>query len=499
MNIMPPARFFAALITLAAPVTSPAHHAAGFDGLHRQIEAIRRDASVPGAALVIVDRDGIVLADAFGVADIDTGAPVTPDTMFRIGSVTKIFTAAALVLLDRREDFSLDDPVSRYVPGGMFFNEWDDEQAITVAHLLEHTSGFHDWTKAEFEHNVALDLEAGLAFSPRSRTSHWKPGLHSVYSNSNYGLAGLVLERVSGKSYEAFIRESLFAPLEMHSATSLQARTNRLATGYDRDGVTPIPYWHMIQRPAAAINATPREMGSLVSMLLNDGKHSQRSVLTPAEIARIESPHTSLAARNGLRFGYGLGVYAQYRDGFTFMGHGGDGDGYLSRFGYCRQLGVGYFVAINSFNPPALEQLRRTIETALMRDHRPPPPPPIASPGKDRLQHYAGRYALATWRFDWQSDTSLQRRLLVTVADDGRLFIEEQSGNREALLAVTGRAFRRTGDSGATSGFFEDGERLYFQDGENWVKVEGLADSKSDEASSTEDNLTVREAEDQRN
>ncbi len=493
---MASARFLAALIALGVPVAGLAHHAADFDGMHRQIESIRNDAGVPGAAVVIVDRDGIILTDAFGVADNDSGVPVTADTVFRIGSVTKIFTAAALVQLDRREDFSLDDPVSRHVPAGMFFNEWKDEQAITVAHLLEHTSGFRDWTRAEFDHNVELDLEDGLAFSPQSRTSRWKPGLHSVYSNSNYGLAGLVLERVSGKRYEALIRESLFAPLEMHTATSLQARTRNLATGYDRDGVTPIPYWHMIQRPAAAINATPREMASLVSMLLNDGRYGQQSVLTPAEVARIESPRTSLAARNGLRFGYGLGIYAQYRDGFKFMGHGGDGDGYLSRFGYCRQLGVGYFVAINSFNPPALAELRRTIETELARDHRPPPPPPIASQDKDRLQHFSGQYALAASRFEWQSATSSPRRLVIRVADDGRLFTREQDGEPEALLAVDQHTFRRTRDSGATSGFFEDGERLYFQDDDNWIKVGELPDDDRADASSTENDSEVRNAAD---
>ncbi len=499
MNLLASAGCVVALITLAAPVASSAHHNADHDAdhdrLHREIEDIRRETGVPGAALVIVDRNGIVLADAFGVADNASGIAVTPDTVFRIGSVTKIFTAAALVQLDRRDDFSLDDPVSDYVPSGMFFNEWEDEQPLTVAHLLEHTSGFRDWTKAEFDYNVALELEDGLAFSPQSRTSHWKPGLHSVYSNSNYGLAGLVLERVSGKRYEAAIHDALLAPLGMHSATSLQERTRNLATGYDRDGVTPIPYWHMIQRPAAAINASAREMASLVSMLLNEGRYGQQSVLTPAEIARIESPRTSLSARNGLRFGYGLGMYAQYRDGFTFMGHGGDGDGYLSRFGYCRQLGIGYFVAINSANPDALGRLRRAIEAELTRAKQAPPAPPVAAPGKAWLHRYAGHYVLATWRFDWQSASGSQRKLVVTIADDGRLFTREQSGEPETLLAVTKRTFRRTRDGGATSGFFEDGAELHFQDEENWVKVGDLADDSRADFTSTEEDLTLRHSE----
>ena len=477
MNAAVTAASLVIIIALTSPVTGLAHHAADFDELRRTIDDIRIDAGVPGAAVVIVDRDGIIWEANFGIADTGTGEPVNPDTVFRIGSVTKIFTAAALVQLDRREDFSLNDPVSRHVSAGMFFNEWEDGQPVTVAHLLEHTSGFQDWTKAEFDHNIELDLEDGLRFSPRSRTSHWKPGLHSVYSNANYGLAGLVLEQVAGRHYETVVQDMLFAPLGMQSATSLQARTMNLASGYDRDGVTPIPYWHMIQRPAAAINARPREMAALVSMLLNEGQYKQHTVLTSAEIARIESPRTSLAARNGLRFGYGLGIYTQYRNGFEFMGHGGDGDGYLSRFGYCRQLGVGYFVTFNSANQRTLGQLRRAIEKALTRDHQPPPAPPIAQISRQQLHSYTGRYDLAAWRFDWQSDANRSRRYLqVTISADGRLFTREEGEKRNALLPVSAHTFRRANDGGATSGFYEEGGHLYFQEDDSWIKVEGLAE-----------------------
>lgn len=467
---------FTVCLAPSCPVPVLAHHATDFDRLQRKIEDIRENANVPGASLVIVDRNGIVWDADFGLADRDSATPVTADTVFRIGSVTKIFTAAALVQLDRDDNFSLDDAVAAHVPAGLFFNQWEDKHPVTVANLLEHTSGFRDWTKAEFDHNVPLDLEDGLAFSPQSRTSRWKPGLHSVYSNANYGLAGLVLERVSGQSYETLVQQRLFAPLGMHSATSLQERTRNLATGYDRDGETRIPYWHMIQRPAAAINARSREMAALVSMLLNDGHYKQQMVLSPAEIARMESPRTSLAARNGMHFGYGLGMYAQYRNGFLFMGHGGDGDGYLSRFGYCRQLGIGYFVTFNSASQRTLGAFRRAIEKELTRGHAPPARAPDADLSTDQLQAFTGRYAPAAWRFEWQSGANRSRRsLLVSMSADGRLYTKKQDGKPEELVAVSARTFRREGDGAATSGFFRDEARLYFQGKDNWVKVkEGL-------------------------
>lgn len=461
------------LLMIAAPNDGRAHHAAAdFEELRRTIDDIRTEAGVPGAALVVADRNGIIWSTGFGVADNVSREAVTPDTVFRIGSVTKVFTAAALVQLARRDDFSLGDAVSKHLPPGLFFNRWQHTQPITVAHLLEHTSGFNDWTKAEFDYNIPVSLEQGLAFSPQSRTAQWRPGMHSVYSNSNYGLAGLVLERVSGRDYEAVIRNALFTPLGMLSATSLQARTTNLATGYDSDGTTQIPYWHMIQRPAAAINATPREMGALVTMLLNQGRYRGHSVLTPDEIQRMESPLTSLAARNGLRFGYGLGMYPYYRNRFAFMGHGGDGDGYLSRFGYCRQLGVGYFVAINSYNGGALRRMRRAIEEQLTRDHHPPPPPPVVQLDADLINRYTGNYALAAWRFDWQS---AGRNLLVGVAADGSLYTENGSGKRMPLLAVSDNTFRRANENSATAGFFEADGKLYFEEDDSWVKVANAA------------------------
>lgn len=456
------------VLALSAPCGAGARHEGGnFKELHDAIDAIRADTNVPGAALVIVDHNGIVSAAEFGVADNGSRQPVTPDTVFRTGSVTKIFTAAALVQLARREDFSLDDAVSTHVAPGLFFNRWQSEQPITVAQLLEHTSGFRDWTRAEFDYNIPVSLEQGLALSPRSRTAQWKPGMHSVYSNSNYGLAGLVLERVSGQDYEASVRDQLFIPLGMQSATSLQSRTRNLATGYDSDGTTVIPYWHMIQRSAAAINATPREMSAMVTMLLNDGRYRGQTVLTPEEIRRMETPLTSLAARNGLRYGYGLGMYSHYRDHFRFMGHGGDGDGYLARFGYCRQLGVGYFLTINSFNSRALRRMRRAVEEQLIRDHKSPKAPGLAKLDSELTRRYTGHYSLAAWRFGSRPP---QRSLQVGIAPDGSLYTEDRSGNRTPLLAVSNNLFRRAGENSATSGFFQTDGTLYFEDDDSWVK-----------------------------
>ncbi len=382
------------LVLSASGMAAP--KAVDFEQLQRQIEHLRVEHQVPGAALV-VDHNGIAWSVGLGVADKTTREPVTPDTTFRIGSISKIFTAAALVQLARQQDFDLNDELAAHIGPGLYFNRWQAGHPITVAQLLEHTSGFRDWTKAEFDHNDATpaSLEEGLAFAPESRTTHWKPGLHSVYSNANYGLAGLVLEHVAAQSYEDVVRDKMFVPLEMRSATSLPARTSGLATGYSQNGFSPMRYWNMIQRPAAAINATPREMAALVSMLLDYGFYNGETVLSASEVARIETPTTSLAARNGLEFGYGLGIYQYYRNGFVFRGHGGDGDGYLSRFAYCRDLGIGYFVTINSAHHLAMSEMYAAIENEITRGHDAPEVPETTVLDEHLLHHYSGHYELA--------------------------------------------------------------------------------------------------------
>lgn len=461
-----------ALMVPVAGMSAPT--AADYQRLQRQIEEIRVEHSVPGAALVIVDYDGIAWSVGLGVADKDTRKPVTPDTVFRIGSISKIFTAAALVQLSRQNNLDLNDELTKHIAPDLFFNRWHTEKPITVAHLLEHTSGLRDWTKAEFDHNdrTPASLEDGLAFSPQSRTTHWKPGLHSVYSNANYGLAGLVLEHVSEQSYEDVVHDRLFMPLEMHSATSLPARTTGLATGYSRNGFSPMRYWNMIQRPAAAINATPREMAALVSMLLAYGDYKGVDVLSASEVERIETPTTSLAARNGLQFGYGLGIYRYYRNGFVFFGHGGDGDGYLSRFAYCRDLGLGYFVTINSAHHTALNKIYAAIENEITRGHVTPEAPAPALLDQHVLHRYSGHYVLAAWRFSWTSPSSVAQRSIDVLPDaDGNLRIEYSDGDYATLIPVNQSEFRRFDEREATSGFFEEDGQLFFQEGDNWVKV----------------------------
>lgn len=441
--------------------------------LASQIEAMRTGMQIPAAGLAIVSADAVLLARGFGVKDLESREPADADTLFRIGSITKAFTGVALLMAQEDGALALDDPVRRHLPEPPYANPWEATHPVTIAQLLELTAGLQDMSKAEFDFNTPLSLAEAFALEPASRTVRWKPGLHAVYTNNGAGIAAAALEQATGRPYEDFVRERIFAPLAMDTASLADdaATRARLATGYAEDGHTVIPYWHILYRPAGAINASAREMAGFVRMLLDRGRAGDRPLLAEDSIARLETPATSLAARSGLAFGYGLGVYAHYRRGLLFQGHGGDGDGYHSYFAYNRDTGLGYFVVINVDRRGALRRMAALIENWIATGV-PRPNGSTAEVEDSTLQRYAGRYELAAWRYPWQTRVETAKETLTVELREGRLFTVHASGRRSALIPVNARHFRREHEPGATSAFVEDDDgRLYFQEDENWIRV----------------------------
>lgn len=168
---------------------------------------IDRNASSGYSGAVLVSRGGdILVSKGFGLADKESGKPYTADTVVDILSITKQFTAAAILKLQEQGALSVNDPVTRF-----FDDVPDDKKSITLHHLLTHTSGLKDSFEGDYSRVTRDDLERSI----------WKSRLLSVpgeeysYSNVGYGLLGIVIEKVSGKSYEAFLNENLFQPAGM--------------------------------------------------------------------------------------------------------------------------------------------------------------------------------------------------------------------------------------------------------------------------------------------
>ena len=448
-----------AFLSACLPTLWAADNARDLSPLIDRLDAIRQEDAVPAFSVVLVDRDAVLMTATRGYADLAERRPAGPDTRFRIGSITKTFTGMALLLAESAGEVSLDRAIPELIADPPYENPWVGTHPITLAQLLEHTAGFQDWVGDEWNLNDPLPLAAALAYRPGSRTARWPPGFHSSYSNSGAGVAARVFELLTDSDFESFVDERIFTPLGMDTATFLAQGENLelLATGYDSDGTSIIPYWHVIFRPAAAISLRPDDMAALIRLLLNRGRHDGDRFLTPDLVSRMEHPRTTLAARAGLDYGYGLGIYQWQHNGHSLFGHGGDGDGYLAHFGYSLESGRGYFVVINVFRYPPLRRLRAELEdwvTAGLRT-----PSPVIADASD-LTRYTGTYRQVTKRFGPLPPTAT----VEVLERQGRLYTKGGDSRERPLLPVAEPMFRRPGQTVATTIFVTGGDgRRYLQ------------------------------------
>jgi hypothetical protein len=208
-------------------------------------------------------------------------------------------------------------------------------------------------------------------------------------------------------------------------------------------------------------------MAAFLQLLINRGCHGGKRLLSATSIERMEAPATTLAARQGLHYGYGLGNYQSLRDGVMFHGHGGDGDGYLAHYAYNRDTGRGYFVVINAFKHDALRAIRTLIERRLIQGVKRPQAPFVLL-AEEVLRSYTGSYSPVTWRFPWQD----KKESIRITFEQGSLYLHERTGGRKRLIPVSRYHFRFEDETVATMAFieYEDGERYLQGDVGNFRK-----------------------------
>jgi CubicO group peptidase (beta-lactamase class C family) len=456
-------RMLGLLLSLGLILLSPPGSGASSEmTLKETINSIRRDHNISAAGYLVVTNRSVQAIETLGTTDLTGHVPFRPDHLIRIGSITKTFTALATSVLAEQNILRLDQTVAEFLPYPPFDNPWATTNPVTIEQLLEHTAGLHDLSKKEFAFNRPVDLATAFAVDPRSRRIAWPPGLHSSYSNSGAGIVSAVIEAVTGAHFADFVRKAIFEPLNMASATFVLNADDRedLVTGYDRDGRTPIPYWHTLYPAFGGISVSVRDMIPFVQLFLNRGTINHYSLLSREGITRMEHPLSTLAARAGLSYGYGLGLYQFQHSGISFYGHGGDADGYLSFFAYSPQLQRGYFVVINAFVTEALTEMRMAIQDDLVGSHA-----LVKNEGvtlsDTQLKLLSGEYLAATKRFAGGSD----RDRITVSADGGSLYTSASNSTRLELLAEGPWLFRRAGESVATTAFIPCGDRIYLQGG----------------------------------
>jgi CubicO group peptidase (beta-lactamase class C family) len=221
----------AATIAIAADKeTSPALASSLREKIDALVRAQPARGVTPGIAVAIAKNGRTIYEQAAGVRDVASHAPMLVTTPQAIGSTTKQFTAAAILLLQQEKKLSIDDKLSKYVP------EYTHGNEVTLRQMLNMVSGISDNDPAIYGDHLIEPIARKEIFANLNKLPlMWKPGTHMVYTNTNYNLLGLVVERVSGQSYLAFLRERVFTPLGMSSTSTVDQPPPDMAAGYHHD------------------------------------------------------------------------------------------------------------------------------------------------------------------------------------------------------------------------------------------------------------------------
>ncbi len=364
------------------------------DELRQRIEKVVTDQKVPAIGIALVNRDGPVWVAGWGKADLQSGRAANEDTLFRIGSVSKMFVGLAVLKLVEEGRLSLDDKVRDRAPDVAFENPWEATHPVRIAHLLEHTTGWDAIHLAEIAVAApdTMTIKQGLDYHPDTRRSRWPPGARHAYNNVDVPVAAYIVEKMTGQRFEDYVAKEFFTPLGMTSTSYFRTKLydERGATLYE--GEKPVEYWQILHRPSGSINSSARDMAKLVQLLLLRGSTSNGPLVSEASMERMETPGTLAGNAQGVLAGYGLANYTtgHLAMGVAFRGHHGGVMGGLTELMYARELGQGYVFMINSGNSAALGQISDLLKGYLLRDMK--WSDVKAAPLPERYKHIDGIY-----------------------------------------------------------------------------------------------------------
>jgi CubicO group peptidase (beta-lactamase class C family) len=387
----------------------------------------------PGAAVAVVRGGEVVLAKGYGLANLELDVPITPRSVFYIGSDSKQFVATAIALLVQDGALSLNDDVRKYIP-----EIPDYGQTVTIRHLLHHTSGIRDYLTLMGLAGISLDAfhdnQPVIDLIARQRALNFAPGNQYLYSNSGYLLLAEIVGRVSGESIRAFAERRIFAPLRMHD------------THFHDD------YTHLIPRRASAY--FPARAGGYTAFLTTFDRVGSGGVFSTVEdLARWdanfythqvggEAVHEMLHTRGVLAGGdtiaYALGLEIGEYNGYRLVEHGGSLGGYRANI---LRLPDARFSVIILANVPTVNvaSLSRSIVDLYL-----PPAVVAAAEGqatpelgaevmevpREELERVTGHY--------WNEVDGLARQI---VLDGGKLLYRRGPGNQTELAAIRGGRF----------------------------------------------------------
>ncbi|HTM41843.1 MAG TPA: serine hydrolase [Terriglobales bacterium] len=349
---------------------------------------------VPGLVLAITDRNRLLRVSTYGYANVEAKVPATRDTLFEIGSISKSFTAIALLQLREQGKFDPRQPITRYLP---WFSIRTKYRPITGHDIMTHTAGL---PRDRDDVPSSLYQAAGV----RDRWTGYEPGKYFAYSNIGYQIMGYVLQEITGKPYAETVRAHILQPLDMdHSDAVFTNDTyKRLAVGYaplydDRPYNPAEPLipatWQEYAAGDGSVVSTAPDLAKYLRMLLNHGAGPSGRIVSEESWKLLTQPAAKVPGEENTYYGYG--IFSRTVEGHRYIGHSGGMTGYSARMEGDLDSGLGVVALENAPLGPediasfALQVMRAAAEG------KPLPPLPQAAPVVKDAADYAGTYTAA--------------------------------------------------------------------------------------------------------
>jgi len=365
------------LITISTSLYAQKNQADPFSGLDTVFQRVLNDRKAAGFAVAVVRKDKIIYAKGFGYRDYEKKLPVTPNTFFAIGSCTKAFTAALLGLLSKDGKLDLDKPATDYLPELKFFKD-EMNNSITVRDIMCHRTGLprHDYSWYLFNTSSRDSLLRRIRYqeptAPLRQT--WQ------YNNFMFLAQGMISEKLTGKTWEQNIKETIFTPLGMNSSNfSIHdlAKMSDAASGYllYKDSIIKKTDYYDINAmgPAGSINSSVTEMANWVITWINGGKFNGKEILPANYVTQAMSSQMVVGAAlpdkevpDAFLSNYGFGWFLSSYRGHYRVDHGGNIDGFSASTSFYPSDSIGIIVLTNQNGSAVPGIVRNTIADRLL-------------------------------------------------------------------------------------------------------------------------------------
>lgn len=371
-------------VTAAAPSSGPAQLTtedltAFFDGMMPlQIQ----QGNIAGAVVAVVKGGQVIFAKGYGYSDLKNKKSVSPDdTLFRVGSVSKLFTWTAVMQQVQAGKINLDSDINQYLD----FHINEPRGKITMRDLMTHTPGFEEAIKDLISDNPAHMSSLGDYLKTHQPQQIFAPGTTGAYSNYGAGLAGYIVQRVSGQPFDDYIEQHIFQPLGMTHASFRQPLPPNLAPlmsqGFQVASGGPKPFELVNPAPAGALAVSAMDITHFMMAHLQDGTYNGAQILNTDTAKEMHSRQYAPDPRvNGMC----LGFYEDSRNGHRVIAHGGDTIYFHSDLHLILDANVGLFVSFNSLGregPPRGPLYKEFMDRYF--PYTPPPTPSVATAASD--------------------------------------------------------------------------------------------------------------------